>query len=191
VDVRVIAATHVNLAQLVQERKFRADLYYRLNVFPISIPPLRERRDDIPQFVWHFVRKFAFKMNKDIQSIPNEAMEMIKQHDWPGNIRELQNFIERAMILSPGTVLRPPLGDLKVFTKSVDPQSIQTLAEAERHHIVEAIRQAGGVIGGPKGAAARLGMARTTLLYRMRKLGIGQPPPTIATPQAQAASASA
>lgn len=191
VDVRVIAATHVNLAQLVHERKFRADLYYRLNVFPISIPPLRERRDDIPQLVWYFVRKFGFKMNKDIEAISDEAMEIIKRHDWPGNIRELQNFIERAMILSPGTVLRPPLGDLNVFTKSVEPLPVRTLAEAERHHIVEAIRQAGGVIGGPKGAAARLGMARTTLLYRMRKLGIGQPLPAITTPQAQAASASA
>ena len=162
-----------------------------LELQPISIPPLRERRDDIPQLVWYFVRKFGFKMNKDIEAISDEAMEIIKRHDWPGNIRELQNFIERAMILSPGTVLRPPLGDLNVFTKSVEPLPVRTLAEAERHHIVEAIRQAGGVIGGPKGAAARLGMARTTLLYRMRKLGIGQPLPAITTPQAQAASASA
>ncbi len=191
VDVRVVAATHVDLAQMVQERKFRADLFYRLNVFPISLPPLRERRDDIPELVWHFVRKFGFKMNKDIEAIPDEAMEVIKQHEWPGNIRELQNFIERAMILSPGLVLRAPLGDLKVYTKIMEPLPPRTLAEAERDHIVEAIRHAGGVIGGHSGAAARLGMARTTLLYRMRKLGIGPSRARIAAPQAQAASASA
>jgi formate hydrogenlyase transcriptional activator len=191
VDVRVIAATHVNLARMVEERKFRADLYYRLNVFPISIPPLRQRRDDIPHLVWHFVRKFGCKMNKYIETIPDEAMETIQRHEWPGNIRELQNFIERAMILSPGTVLRPPLGDLDVLTNCIEPSSIRTMAEAERHHIMGAIRQAGGVIGGQNGAAARLGMARTTLLYRMRKLGIAQPRARVAIPQAQAASASA
>jgi formate hydrogenlyase transcriptional activator len=191
VNVRVIAATNTDLARMVQERKFRADLYYRLNVFPISLPPLRERRDDIPQLVWHFVRKFAGKMDKDIEAIPNEVMEIVKQHEWPGNIRELQNFIERAVILSPGTVLRPPLGDLKVYTKSAEPSSIRTLAEAERDHIVDAIRQAGGVVGGRSGAAARLGIARTTLLYRMRKLGIGQPQSALGIPQARAAGAGA
>jgi formate hydrogenlyase transcriptional activator len=191
VDVRVIAATNVNLAQMVQERKFRADLYYRLNVFPISLPPLRERREDISQLVWYFARKFAHKMGKEIEAIPDEVMEIIKHHEWPGNIRELQNFIERAVIMSPGTVLRPPLGDLKVFTRTAAPSGIRTLAEAERDHIVEAIRQAGGVVGGRSGAAARLGMARTTLLYRMRKLGIGQPQAATEIPQAQAAGASA
>lgn len=180
VDVRIIAATNVDLAQMVRERRFRADLYYRLNVFPIVLPPLRERTEDIPQLVWHFVRRFAGRMNKNIAVIPDEVMEIIKLHDWPGNIRELQNFIERAVVLASGPVLRPPLGDLRVLVKSAQPSATRTLAEAEREHIVEVIRQAGGVVGGRSGAAARLGMARTTLLYRMRKLGIGQ---------AQAASA--
>jgi formate hydrogenlyase transcriptional activator len=191
VDVRVIAATNANLEQMVQARKFRADLYYRLNVFPISLPALRERRDDIPQLVWYFTRKFARKMNKNIEAIPDEVMEILKHHEWPGNIRELQNFIERAVILSPATVLRPPLGDLKAFTRTVERSGIRTLAEAERDHIVEAIRQAGGVVGGRSGAAARLGMARTTLLYRMRKLGIGQTQGPAEIPQARAASATA
>jgi formate hydrogenlyase transcriptional activator len=191
VDVRVIAATNANLEQMVQERKFRADLYYRLNVFPISLPALRERRDDIPQLVWHFARKFARKMNKTIEAIPDEVMEILKHHEWPGNIRELQNFIERAVILSPATVLRPPLGDLKAFTRTAQHTGIRTLAEAERDHIVEAIRQAGGVVGGRSGAAARLGMARTTLLYRMRKLGIGQTQGAAEIPRARTAIATA
>jgi formate hydrogenlyase transcriptional activator len=175
VDVRIVAATNVDLAQMVRERKFRADLYYRLNVFPITLPPLRERRDDIASLVWHFVRTFADRMGKEIGVIPDEVMDILKCYEWPGNIRELQNFIERSVILSSGAVLRPPLGDLKVFTRNAEPSSVRTLAEAERDHIVEAIRQAGGIVGGRRGAAANLGMARTTLLYRMRKLGIGQP----------------
>ncbi len=172
VDVRIVAATNLDLAQMVRERKFRADLYYRLNVFPISLPPLRERREDIPDLVWSFVRRFARRMEKEIDAIPHEVMEIVKHHEWPGNIRELQNFIERAVILSPGKVLRAPLGDLKAFIKSEEPCGLRTLADAERDHIVEALRQAGGIVGGPGGAAARLGVARTTLLYRMRKLGI-------------------
>jgi formate hydrogenlyase transcriptional activator len=187
VDVRIVAATNCDLAQLVRERKFRADLYYRLNVFPITLPPLRERRDDMAQLVWYFVRKFAGRMDKEINAIPDEVMELMKRHDWPGNIRELQNFIERAVILSPGTVLRPSLGDLKAFTRPAEPAGVRTLAEAERDHIIEAIRQADGVVGGRRGAAASLGMARTTLLYRMRKLGIGQPPAEASIPQARPA----
>ena len=175
VDVRIVTATNCDLAQLVRERKFRTDLYYRLNVFPITLPPLRERRDDMVQLVWYFVRKFARRMDKEIDAIPDEVMELIKCHDWPGSIRELQNFIERAVILSPGTVLRPPLGDLKACTRAGEPGGVRTLAEAERDHIIKALRQAAGVVGGRHGAAASLGMARTTLLYRMRKLGIGQP----------------
>jgi formate hydrogenlyase transcriptional activator len=175
VDVRIVAATNSDLAQLVRERKFRTDLYYRLNVFPITLPPLRERRGDIVQLVWYFVRRFAGRMGKEINAIPDEVMDLIKRHDWPGNIRELQNFIERAVILSPGTVLRPPLGDLKACARAAEPSGVRTMAEAERDHIVEAIRQAGGVVGGRRGAAVSLGMPRTTLLYRMRKLGIGQP----------------
>ena len=182
VDVRVVAATNLDLAQMVRDRRFRADLYYRLNVFPIVLPPLRERSEDIPQLVWHFVRKFAARMNRDIRVIPDEVMEILKLHDWPGNIRELQNFLERTVVLTSGPILRPPLDDLRIMAKPAKPSATRTLAEAEREHIVEVIRQAGGVVGGRSGAAARLGLARTTLLYRMRKLGIGQ---------AQAASASA
>jgi formate hydrogenlyase transcriptional activator len=172
VDVRIIAATNVDLLQMVRERRFRADLYYRLNVFPILMPPLRERSEDIPQLVWHFVRKYAARMNRHIDAIPDEVMELLQLHNWPGNIRELQNFIERSVILSSGPVLRPRLEELRTFSKSNPPTSALTLAEAEREHIVETIRQSGGVVGGRSGAAARLGVARTTLLYRMRKLGI-------------------
>ncbi len=178
VDVRVIAATNLDLAQMVREKRFRADLYYRLNVIPITIPALRERTEDIPQLVWHFVRRFAGRTNKDIAVIPDEVMEMLKRHDWPGNIRELQNFIERAVVMGSGPVLRPPLTDLKVIVSTNQNAAARTLAEAEKEHIVEAIRQTGGVVGGRSGAAARLGLARTTLLYRMRKLGIGQPEAT-------------
>jgi formate hydrogenlyase transcriptional activator len=176
VDVRIVAATNLDLAQMVRERKFRADLYYRLNVFPIVVPPLRERSEDIPQLVWHFVRRLAERMNKVIDVIPDEVMELMKLYDWPGNIRELQNFIERAMILSPGPALRPALDGLRPMrtVARADASAVRTLAEAQREHIVDAIHQAGGVVGGRTGAAARLGIARTTLLYRMRKLGIEQ-----------------
>jgi formate hydrogenlyase transcriptional activator len=189
VDVRIVAASNLDLAQMVRERKFRADLYYRLNVFPITLPPLRERREDIKTLVWHFTRRFATRMNKQIEAIPDDVMEAMARYEWPGNIRELQNFIERSVILSSGVVLRPSLGELRVFTRSAPPSEVRTLAEAERDHIVEAIRQAGGVIGGRRGAAASLGMARTTLLYRMRKLGIGQPDATAEIPQARTAAA--
>ncbi len=172
VDVRIIAATNLDLAQMVRERRFRADLYYRLNVFPISMPPLRDRAEDIPQLVWHFVRRFSGRMNKYIEAIPDEVMELLQRHNWPGNIRELQNLIERSVILSTGPVLRPRLEELKTLSKAAPSSSARTLADAEREHIVETIRQSGGVVGGRSGAAARLGVARTTLLYRMRKLGI-------------------
>jgi formate hydrogenlyase transcriptional activator len=174
VDVRIVAATNLDLAQMVRERRFRADLYYRLNVFPIVVPALRERTEDIPQLAWHFVRRFAQRMNKSIEAIPDEVMERMKLHDWPGNIRELQNFIERAVILSSGPVLCPPIGELMPMAKRAEPSATRTLAAAQRDHILEAIHQANGVIAGCSGAAARLGIARTTLLYRMRKLGIEQ-----------------
>jgi formate hydrogenlyase transcriptional activator len=174
VDVRIVAATNLDLAQMVQERRFRADLYYRLNVFPIVVPPLRERPEDLPQLVWHFVQRFAERMSKHIDVIPDEVMELMKRHDWPGNIRELQNFIERAVILSTGPVFRPPLIDHKPVVKRAEASAPRTLSEAQREHIEETIRQTGGVVGGRSGAAARLGIARTTLLYRMRKLGIEQ-----------------
>jgi transcriptional regulator with GAF, ATPase, and Fis domain len=172
VDVRIVAATNRDLSAMVQERRFRADLFYRLHVFPISLPPLRERLDDIPVLVRHFVGKFAERMNKEIDTIPDEVMEVLKHHNWPGNIRELQNFIERAMILSSGRVLCAPLGDLKQFSELQTPAAKITLADAERAHILDVLRQVDWVVGGRRGAAARLGLPRTTLLHRMHKLGI-------------------
>jgi formate hydrogenlyase transcriptional activator len=168
----VVAATNQDLLQMVHERKFRADLYYRLNVFPIAIPALRDRKEDIPQLVRHFVRRFARRMNREISHIPEEVMSVLGCHDWPGNIRELQNVLERAVILCSGPVLQLPHGELKRMVTEKTPTSLRTLAEAEREHIAEVLRQANGVVGGRNGAAARLGVARTTLLYRMEKLGI-------------------
>ena len=172
VNVRIVAATNVNLVELVEERRFRADLFYRLNVFPIALPPLRERSEDIPELVWHFVRTFAGRMNKVINVISDEVMEIIRTHNWPGNVRELQNFVERAVIMSPGPVLRPPIGELDRLSHHTEPSARRTLARAQRDHILEVLRKTGWVVGGRDGAAARLGVPRTTLLYRMRKLGI-------------------
>jgi formate hydrogenlyase transcriptional activator len=172
VDVRVVAATNQDLAKLVQERRFRADLYYRLNVFPINLPPLRERSEDIPLLVRHFVSKIAGRMGKDFDPIPSEVMEVLRRHDWPGNIRELQNFLERTIVMSTGPVLQFPLDELRRLTRSDEPAARQTLAEAEREHILRVLRQVRGVVGGRDGAAARLGLPRTTLIYRMQKLGI-------------------
>jgi formate hydrogenlyase transcriptional activator len=174
VDVRIVAATNQNLAQMVQERRFRADLFYRLNVFPIAIPPLRARPEDLPLLVEHFVHKSACRMNKEVRQISGEVMEILRHHDWPGNIRELQNLIERAVIMSSGPDLHLPSGDLKHTIKSDQPTAVRTLAEADRDHILQVLRQVRGVVGGRKGAAARLGLPRTTLVYRMRKLGITQ-----------------
>jgi formate hydrogenlyase transcriptional activator len=177
VDVRVVAATNQNLEQMVQDRQFRADLYYRLNVFPITIPPLRERQDDIPLLVRHFVDQFSRRMNRQISHISSAAMDMLSLRSWPGNIRELQNFIERAVIMSPGPELRLPPGELRhlVYRDApAAPAVIRTLADAERDHIQNVLQQVSGVVGGRDGAAARLGLARTTLIYKMRKLGIAQ-----------------
>jgi len=172
VNVRVVAATNQNLWQMVQDRRFRADLFYRLNVFPISIPPLRHRREDIPLLARHFVRKFAWRMNREINHIPEEVMSILQRHHWPGNIRELQNFVERAVILSTGSVLHLPQCELNGLIEDQTPDVTRTLADAERRHISEVLKQTRGVVGGREGAAARLGVARTTLLYRMHKLGI-------------------
>jgi formate hydrogenlyase transcriptional activator len=173
VDVRIVAATNRNLSEMVQERQFRADLFYRLHVFPIVLPPLRHRVTDIPLLVRHFVERFAGRMNKVVKIIPEEVMEVLKIHSWPGNIRELQNFIERAVILSPGPVLCAPLGDLKGVAEAPRVESwARTLRDAERTHILETLRQVDWVVGGRRGAAVRLGLPRTTLLHRMRKLGI-------------------
>jgi formate hydrogenlyase transcriptional activator len=171
VNVRVVAATNQNLAQLVAAKQFRMDLYYRLTVILISLPPLRERAEDIPLLVEYFVRKYSARFNKPIDVIPDEVMEALKTHDWPGNVRELQNFIERALVFSPGSVLRPPLTDLRRMMKQSAAASC-TLAEALREHILRVLKETDGKIGGQSGAAKRLGVPRTTLVYRMRKLGI-------------------
>jgi formate hydrogenlyase transcriptional activator len=172
IDIRIIAATNQNLLQMVQNGRFRPDLYYRLNVFPITVPPLRSRAEDIPALVQHFVSKISCRMNKRIDLIPPEVMEVLMCHDWPGNIRELENFIERGVIMSPGTALRPPLAELKSLPRRDSRAFTRTLQEAERDHIVEVLHETGWLVGGRDGAAAKLGLARTTLLYRMRKLGI-------------------
>ena len=174
VDVRIVAATNQNLGQMVQDRRFRADLFYRLNVFPIGLPPLRERTEDIAPLVRHFAGRFAQRMNRTIHHIPGELMEILRQHDWPGNVRELQNLVERAVIMSPGPELRLPQHELKTFVRRDTPAAMQTLAAVEKDHIQTVLREVKWVVGGRDGAAARLGMPRTTLLYRMRKLGIVQ-----------------
>ncbi|HXE10717.1 MAG TPA: sigma 54-interacting transcriptional regulator [Bryobacteraceae bacterium] len=175
VDVRVIAATHRDLSGMVKQSAFREDLYYRLLVFPINVPALRQRREDIPELVRHFTTLFAQRMNKTIKDIPAETMAALVHYDWPGNIRELQNFIERAVILSPHSVLRAPVGELEpVSTPRDRGVVINGLAEVERDHIVRALEASNWVIGGRNGAAERLGMKRTSLLYRMQKLGINR-----------------
>jgi transcriptional regulator with GAF, ATPase, and Fis domain len=180
VDVRIIAATNQDLGRMVQERKFRADLYYRLNVFPMMLPPLRERREDIPLLAEYFVGKFARQQGKAIEIIPDEVMAALENHDWPGNIRELQNVIERGVIITNGPVLSHQTteqltrGEAGRALVPVAPQpvSIKTLADAERAHITATLRQTNWVVGGPYGAAAQLGLPRTTLLARMQRLGI-------------------
>jgi transcriptional regulator with GAF, ATPase, and Fis domain len=168
-DVRVICATHRNLAGMIEEGQFRADLFYRLSVFPIEIPPLRQRPGDIGLLARHFTMDYAARMHKPIQAISEEFMEALLRHSWPGNIRELQNFIERSVILSSGGVLSGMLPELTVTSKL---RGAVTLEDAERSHILQALRQTGGVVGGRDGAATRLGLKRTTLISVMRRLGI-------------------
>jgi formate hydrogenlyase transcriptional activator len=172
VDVRVVAATHQNLQQMVNERRYRADLYYRLNVFPVSIPALRERAEDIPLLVRHFVRHFAERAGKQIDEIPEEFINALLLHDWPGNIRELQNFIERAVLLTFGRVLHVPMLEIKRMIPVQSLTPARTLAELERASITDALRRTNWVVGGNSGAAAQLGLPRTTLIARMRKHGI-------------------
>jgi formate hydrogenlyase transcriptional activator len=167
-DVRIVAATNQDLGALIADKQFRPDLYYRLNVFPIVLPPLRERASDIPLLVWHFVEKYGERMSKQISRISDHSMDALKRHPWPGNIRELQNFIERAVILTTGVVLELP-PQLPVMLAKSEPV---TLRELERRHLLKTLEATKWVVSGPFGAAARLGMPRTTLLYRMQKHGI-------------------
>jgi formate hydrogenlyase transcriptional activator len=177
VDIRLVAATNRDLGQMVTDKEFRSDLYYRLNVFPILSPPLRDRRGDVPALVQYFTQKFATRMNKRITTIPTETMAALSRYHWPGNIRELENFIERAVILTRGSSLAVPLSELKQRRTIVDGDArrLSTLEDAEREHIRQALQQANWLVGGPAGAAARLGMKRTTLQSKMMKLGIERP----------------
>jgi len=172
VDVRVIAATHRDLKQMIAAGTFRSDLYYRLHVFPLMVPPLRDRREDIPPIVRHYVEKYARRMNRRIEIIPARTMKVFANHLWPGNVRELQNFMERAVILSPGKILQAPLEELKQEAAQDSSTKPGTLEEMEREHILRALRDSNWVTGGPNGAAVRLGLKRTTLAYRIRKLRI-------------------
>ncbi len=175
-DARLIAATNRDLAALVDEQTFRADLFYRLNVFPVHVPSLRERREDIPMLVRHFAQQFARRMKKSIEAIPAETMDVLSRYDWPGNIRELQNLIERAVILSSGTTLNVPLVALNGRNHAAKrAEETGTLEAAGRRHILAALESSNWVIAGPNGAAAQLGMKRSTLQFRMRKLGIIRP----------------
>src|SRR5881275_1509479 len=158
---------------MVDEQKFRADLFYRLNVFPVHVPPLRERQDDIPLLVRHFIQQFARRMGKAVDTVPTETMNALVRYHWPGNIRELQNLVERAVILSTGPILKVPLQDLQVAQPApAAGRKIETLEEAERRHILDALDVSDWVISGPNGAAASLGLKRSTLQARMEKLGI-------------------
>jgi formate hydrogenlyase transcriptional activator len=170
VDVRVLAATNDNLPRKVREHRFRVDLYYRLNVFPITLPPLRERHGDITLLVRHFLQTFAQRHGKTIRHIPDNVMKALEEYNWPGNIRELQNFIERSVILTTGPELRSPVTDLTNFPL---PDGIgRTLADADKAHIIATLRETNWVIGGRNGAAVRLGLKRTTLIAKMRRLGL-------------------
>jgi formate hydrogenlyase transcriptional activator len=177
VDVRLVTATNRDLSQMIAKREFREDLFYRINVFPIALPPLRERREDIPVLVRYFTQKYARRMNKRIETIPGESMEALARWNWPGNVRELENFLERCVILTRGSVLHLPLAELRNEVSEpaappVAPAVLTTLEEAEREHILRALRECNWVIGGKRGAAVRLGLKRTTLQSRVRKLGI-------------------
>lgn len=180
VNVRVIAATNQDLGQMVRQRRFRADLYYRLNVFPMTLPPLRERRDDIAELAEYFVRKFAGQQGKLVATIPRDVMAALENYDWPGNIRELQNVIERGVIMTTGSELSRQTTEFLTTAEAIsarfpaasEPTSVRTMADAEREHITATLRATNWVVGGPHGAAVQLGLPRTTLLARMQRLGI-------------------
>jgi formate hydrogenlyase transcriptional activator len=175
VDIRVIAATHRDLEGMILEKQFRSDLFYRLNVVPIFLPPLRERPEDIPPLVLHFVRQFARRMGKTIDIIPPGTMDALRRYPWPGNIRELENVIERAIILSSGPLLRVSHQDLRTrIATGHNADRLQTLEEVERNHILKTLKETRWALSGPSGAAARLGLNRSTLYFRMKKLGIAR-----------------
>ena len=194
VDVRVVAATNRDLEQMVDRKEFRMDLFYRLSVFPIALPALRERREDIPELARYFIAKYAERMNKIVDIIPSDVMEAMMAYDWPGNVRQFQNFIERGVIVSTGADFRPPLAQLRNRAAEAPQRESRTLEDATRDHILETLNQVNWVVGGRHGAAARLGLARTTLVSKMRRLGIELTAPqnfrgTAANPQRAYASA--
>jgi formate hydrogenlyase transcriptional activator len=176
VDVRVLAATNTSLTEMVAEKKFRRDLYYRLNVFPVVAPPLRDRREDIPLLIRHFANKYARRIGRKIESIPKETMHVLSHYAWPGNVRELQNLMERAVLLSTGPSLRVPLAEIPAGPDLGAVSEGNVLVQAEREHIVRALRESNWVVGGARGAAARLGLKRQSLAYKIQKLGILRPP---------------
>jgi transcriptional regulator with GAF, ATPase, and Fis domain len=179
VNVRLVAATNQDLEQMVAQKQFRSDLYFRLNIFPIAVPPLRQRREDIPLLVEAFVNDCSRRMNRRVDTVPVETMAALTRYAWPGNVRELQNFVERAVILSPGPTLRAPLESLR-WAEQISPAPPMTLEEAECNHILKTLNETNWVIGGPKGAAKRLGVNRTTLNSKIRKLGLLRPNNTAA-----------
>jgi formate hydrogenlyase transcriptional activator len=176
VNVRLITATHRNLMEMVEDKQFRADLFYRLSVFPVSLPPLRERPEDIPVLTRHFLQKFTERMNKEVRDISAATMEAMVAYDWPGNIRQLQNFVEHGVIVSQGPTFNPPVSQLQTPKTSVPPNikaaAGKTLEDATRNHVLQTLEETKWVVGGKYGAAARLGIARTTLISKMRRLGI-------------------
>ena len=178
VDVRVVAATNRDLEQMAEKKEFRNDLFYRLSVFPISLPPLRDRSEDIPELVRHFVAKYAERMSKLLDIIPPETMEALVTYDWPGNVRQLQNFIERGVIVSTGRLFQPPLSQLRRQNNNAPrcTRSRKTLEDATRDHILQVLKETNGVVGGKHGAAALLGIARTTLVSKLRRLGLESAP---------------
>jgi len=174
VDIRIIAATNRNLKQMVEEGKFRSDLYYRLHVFPLNVPPLRERREDVPLLTRYFVQKHAQRMGRNIETIPTSFLEALTRYDWPGNVRELQNVLERAVILTHGSSLQVEMSELKANAETLYSRPSEASQASERERIIKALAEANGQVGGPNGAAARLGLKRTTLQNRMRKYMIAR-----------------
>jgi transcriptional regulator with GAF, ATPase, and Fis domain len=171
VNFRLVAATHRDLRQMICEKQFRSDLYFRLNTFPISVPPLRERREDMVPLAKFFTKDCVRRLNRKVTTIPGQTIRLLTEYDWPGNVRELQNFIERAVILSPGAELRAPLEDL-YWSEQVREAHSETLAQVERGHILNALKESGWVVGGSMGAARKLGLKRTTLIGKMQRMGI-------------------
>ena len=181
VNVRLIAATNRDLKSVVEAKQFRSDLYYRLNVFPVTVPPLRERSEDVPILIRYFTQHYAVRMKKNIHTVPAKTLEVLSRYAWPGNVRELENLVERSVILTQGTDLQVPIGELQTASHSAV-ASVTTLEEAEREQILRALRDANWVLGGPAGAAVRLGLKRTTLQSKMQKLGISRPATSSSTP---------